>query len=97
MIMYDWTMGRPGAKKDKNFKAAFDHYLTKSNIKGDINCKLLIVAPDFFVEEYLDWWRNHRNLKNSPNYKEEIGMVKPTLPEINLSYSFKSQIEGIIY
>lgn len=49
MILYDWTMGRPGTKKDKDFRRKIDKYLSQSNIKGNINCKLLIVAPELFV------------------------------------------------
>jgi hypothetical protein len=54
MVLYDLTMGRPGSKNDKDFQTKIDHYLKSSNIKGDINCKLLILSPDFFVQEYLD-------------------------------------------
>lgn len=47
MILYDWTMGRPNSKNGKNVQQKIKLYLDKAMIKGNVNCKLLIVAPDF--------------------------------------------------
>lgn len=104
MILYDWTMGRTGSKNGKDFQRKIDRYLNSSNIKGDINCKVLILAPDFFLQEYFDWWRNHRNKelqKTQENEKKtqenqkvnpKPGSASGILPEIYLSYKFTNVI-----
>lgn len=49
-------------------------YLKMANIKADIYCKLLLVCPKFYVENYVNWYENtylskpkklHSNSKNN--------------------------------
>lgn len=44
-LFYDWTFGRPGSKEKKDFITKIKKYLEMANLKADIECKLLIVAP----------------------------------------------------
>jgi hypothetical protein len=42
-------MGKPNSKTVRNFKEKIKSLLILANIKADIDCKLLIVAPDYQV------------------------------------------------
>ena len=95
MILYDWTMGRPGTKNDKDYYPIIEHYLNNSNIQADINCKLLIVAPDIYVYHYMSWWSNHRNRqKQWFNRSSRSSRSSSDRYRANSSHSYNNQTYG---
>ena len=56
--MIDWTMGKPESKGEKMFKEKTYDILKLANIKGDINLKFLIIAPDFKVQKFTNSIKN---------------------------------------
>ena len=54
-------MGKPSSKTSKNFLEKIRALLLFANIEGDIDCKLLIVAPDYNVADYLNKLNGNTN------------------------------------